>query len=195
MTARHLARSFTTSCQLGSSARSLLRTSIHLSCVPPGLLCFPCGRHLSTCFWSRWSDILCTWPSHCNRLCLSWTSIGSSPVSSRMSAFRRMSHRVTPTMSRRHLIWNVFSFLMSCWVTGHVSAPYKWTDITMVRNACTLVGQLRFRFLKISASISDTLCWPSRVSLLLLSPPLLSVPTHCPGRRRTPHPPALGLAV
>ena len=106
MKARHSARSFTTSCQLGSSARSLLRTSIHLSSVPPGLLCFPCGRHLSTCFWSRWSDILCTWPSHCNRLCLSWTSIGSSLVSSRMSAFRRMSHRVTPTMSRRHLIWN-----------------------------------------------------------------------------------------
>ena len=96
MKARHSALSFTASCQLGSSARSLLRTSIHLSCVPPGLLCFPCGRHLSTCFWSRWSDILCTWPSHCNRLCLSWTSIGSSPVSSRMSAFRRMSHRVTP---------------------------------------------------------------------------------------------------
>ena len=148
MKACHSAWSFTASCQLGSSARSLLRTSIHLSCVPPGLLCFPCGRHLSTCFWSRWSDILCTWPSHCNRLCLSWTSIGSSPVSSRMSAFRRMSHRVTPTISRKHLIWNVFSFLMSCWVTGYFSAPYKRTDITMVRNTCTLVGRLRFRFLK-----------------------------------------------
>ena len=149
MKAHHSARSFTTSCQLGSSARSLLRTSIHLSCVPPGFFAsLVDGISALASSWSRWSDILCTWPSHWNRLCLSWSSIGSSPVSSRMSAFRRMSHRVTPTMSRRHLIWNVFSFLMSCWVTGHVSAPYKRTDITMVRNTCTLVGQLRFWFLK-----------------------------------------------
>ena len=102
MKARHLAWSFKTSCQLGRSVRSLLRTSIR--CVPPGLLCFPCGQHLSTCFWSWWSGILCTLPSHCNCLRLSWTSTGSSPVSSRMSAFRLISYTVTPMMSQRLLI-------------------------------------------------------------------------------------------
>ena len=34
-------------------------------------------------------------------------------------------------MSRRHLIWKVFSLLMSCCITGQVSALYRKTDITI----------------------------------------------------------------
>ena len=33
-------------------------------------------------------------------------------------------------MSRRHLIWKVVNFLMSLFVTGQVSAPYRRIDIT-----------------------------------------------------------------
>ena len=56
---------------------------------------------------------------------LSCSLSGSSPVSSSMSTLCRISHRVTPTMSWRHLICKAFSLLMSCWVTVQVSAPYS----------------------------------------------------------------------
>ena len=82
--------------------------------------------------------------SHCRRLCLSWSSTGSSPVLSRISVFRSMFQQVTLRTSLKHLIWNVFSFRMSCLVTGQVSAPYKRTDITKVRKACILVVMLMF---------------------------------------------------
>ena len=130
MTARHFTRSFTTPCQLVTPTRSLLITSIHRSRVPPGLLLFPCGLHLRSCFWGRWSGIRCTWPSHCSNLCLSCSSTGNSPISFRMPTFRCMSHRVSPRMSLRHLIWKVFSLLRSCCVTGQVSAPHRRTDVT-----------------------------------------------------------------
>ena len=145
MKARHAALSFTTSCQLVSFVKSLLTTSTHLSGAPPGGLFFPRGRHFISCFWGRSSDILCTWPNHCNRFCLNCSSIGNSPVSSRISVFRRLSHKVIPRISRRHLMWKVFSFLISCCVAGHVSAPYRRIDITRVRNARSLVVLLRLR--------------------------------------------------
>ena len=121
--ARHALLSVTTSCQFVIPVRSLLMRSTHHKEVAPGFLLFPLGLHLSSCFCGRWSGILCRCPNHWSLFCLSCSSIGSSPVSSSMSTLRRLSHRVTPTMSWRHLIWNVFSLLMSCWVTDQVSAP------------------------------------------------------------------------
>ena len=106
-----------TSCQLAILVRSLLIRSTHHRDVPLGFLFFPLGLHLRSCFCGRWSGILCRCPNH-------WSLFNlSSPVSSNMSALHHLSHRVTPTMSWRHLIWNVFSLLMSCWVTtGQASA-------------------------------------------------------------------------
>ena len=113
----------TTSCQFAILVRSLLIRSTHRRDVPPGLLFFLLDPHLRSCFCGRWSGILCRCPNHRNLFCLSCSSTGSSPVAINMSALRHLSHRVTPTMSRSHLIWKVFSLLISCWVTGQVSAP------------------------------------------------------------------------
>ena len=105
-TARHFAWSFTTSCQLVTPTRSLLITSIHRGGVPPGLLLFPCGLHLRSCFWGRWSGIHCTWPSHCSRLCLSCSSTGNSPVSLRMSTCPRThTHTHTHKCTRGSYVW------------------------------------------------------------------------------------------
>ena len=40
----------TSSCQFGISARSMFSKLTHLNCVPSGVLLFPCGLHLITCF-------------------------------------------------------------------------------------------------------------------------------------------------
>ena len=61
-----------------------------------------------------------------------------------MSVFLRLHQKVTPTMSRRCLIWKVVNFPMSLLVTGQVSAPYNRTNITRVRNAHILVALKRF---------------------------------------------------
>ena len=55
--------SFAISCQLVIPTRSLLTMSIHRGKTPPGLLRFPCGLHLRSCFWGWWSGIRSTWPS------------------------------------------------------------------------------------------------------------------------------------
>ena len=47
------------------------------------------------------------------------------PVFSRMVVFHILSHKVTPRMSWRHLIWNICSFLRSSFDTFHVLAPYS----------------------------------------------------------------------
>ena len=65
------------------------------------------------------------------------------PVFCRMVVFCILSHKVTPRMSWRHLIWNVFSFLRSGFDTFQVSAPYSKTGITNVRKAHSLVSLLR----------------------------------------------------
>ena len=73
MKARHVARSFTTSCQLVSLdiRMSLFTRSIHLVEVLPCSLFFPLGLHFKSCFWGHSSYILFTWPNHCKRLFLS----------------------------------------------------------------------------------------------------------------------------
>ena len=114
--ARHLRRSLISSCQSFTPEWSLLTRSHHCSGAPPGGLLLPLGRHLSTCFWMRWSGILQTCSSHCRRLCLSSFSFGRFSV-----------------------------FSMSCCVTAQVSAPYKRSDITNTRKARILVAMLRFR--------------------------------------------------
>ena len=100
---RHTSLSVTTSCQFGIPRMSWLMRSTHRKQVPPGLLFFPLGLHLRSCLCGRWGGILCRCPNHWSLFSLSCSLIGSSPVSSSMSSLRRMSHRVTPTMSRRHL--------------------------------------------------------------------------------------------
>ena len=122
---------------LTSCTSSLLITSIHRSGVLPGLLFFPCGLHLRSCFWRGWSGIHCMWPSHCSRLCLNCSSTGNSPVSFRRSTFWC---RVSPRMSRRHLILKVFSLLMSCSITGQVSVYTTQKD----RLTLTLSRKLNF---------------------------------------------------
>ena len=112
--ALHSLLSITTSCQFAILVRSLLIRSTHRRDVPPGFLFFSFGLHLRSCFCGRWSGILCRCPNNWSLFSLSCSSTGSSPVSSSMSALRRLSHRVTLKMSRRHLIWKVFSLLMSC---------------------------------------------------------------------------------
>ena len=56
--ALHSLLSITTSCQLAILVRSLLIRSTHRRDVPPGLLFFPVGLHLRSCFCGRWSGIL-----------------------------------------------------------------------------------------------------------------------------------------
>ena len=88
--------------------------------------------------------------NQCSLFCLSWCSIGYSPVSLWMSGFQRLCQRVTPTMSRRYIIWEVVNFPMSFLVTGLVSAPYNRTNITRVWNTHILVALLRFWLRKTS---------------------------------------------
>ena len=85
----------------------------------------------------RRAGILQTCPNHCSLLCRNCSSIDSSPVISRMVLFRILSHKVTLRMSRRHLMWNVLSFLRSRLERFQVSAPYSKTGITSVRKART----------------------------------------------------------
>ena len=124
MKARHAALSFTTSCQLVSFVRSLLTTSTHLSGAPPGGLFFLRGRHFISCFWGRSSDILCTWPNHCNRFCLNCSSIGNSPVSSsgdththtdRHTHTHTHTHTDTHTHTHTHMYCKhvIYSYIMA----------------------------------------------------------------------------------
>ena len=102
--ARHPERSMINSCQSVTPERSLLTTSHHRSGAPPGGLLLPLGWHFNTCFWMQLSGILQICPRHCSRLCLSWSSTGSSPVLSRISVFRSMFQQVIPRTSLKHLI-------------------------------------------------------------------------------------------
>ena len=181
------------SCQSVTPERSLLTTSHHCSGAPPGGLLLPLGRHFNTCFWMRLSGILQICPSHCRRLCFSLSSTGSSPVLSRIPVFRSMFQRVTPRTSLNHLIWNVFSFRMSCWVTGQVSALYKRTDITKVRKARILVVMLMFLHRVPFFSTFDTLDQPSLASLRSPFSPCLTDPPHFQDRERTAPLPGFGL--
>ena len=80
----------------------------------------------------------------CKRLCLSWSSTGSTTVLLRTTVFCSMFQRLTPRMSLKHLIWQVFNFRVSCCVIAQVSAQYRRADITNVRNARILVAMLMF---------------------------------------------------
>ena len=141
---RHPGRSCISSCHLLTPERSLFTRSLHRSGAPPGGLLLPDGQYLISCFWMQWSGILQRCPSHCKRLCLSWSSTSSSPVLSRTTVFRSMFQRLTPRISLKHLIWKVYNFRVFCCVTAQVSAPYRRADITNVRNARILVTMLMF---------------------------------------------------
>ena len=94
--------------------------------------------------WVRLSCTLQICPSHCRCLCRNWSSTGSSLALSRITVFQSMSQRMTPRMSLKHYIWNVFNFWISCCVTAQVSAPYKRTDMTRVQKVHILVVILMF---------------------------------------------------
>ena len=140
----HALLSVTTSCHSGISVRSLLMTSTHHKQVLSASSFLSVCTATGNCFCGRWSGILCRCPNHWSLFSLSCSLIGSSLVSSSMLTLHRISHRVTPTMSQSLLIWNIFSLLMSCWVTVQVSAPYSSTNMTIAQNTCTLVLLLSF---------------------------------------------------
>ena len=89
---------------VGYPTWSLLTTTIQCSGVAPGLVLFPCGLHLRSCFWVRWLGIRCTWLSHCSRICFSCFSTGTSFTCFKTSSFLCLSHSVIPRMFHRHRI-------------------------------------------------------------------------------------------
>ena len=143
MTSLHFVRSWIASVQFPMPLRSSLTRSHQRRGAPPGGLFFPLGLLRTSCLWGRRAGILQTCPNHCSLLCRNCSSIDSSPVISRMVLFRILSHKVTLRMSRRHLMWNVLSFLRSRLERFQVSAPYSKTGITSVRKARSLVSLLR----------------------------------------------------
>ena len=86
-------------------------------------------------------------------------------------------------MFPRHLICKVFSLLMSCCVTGQVSAPYRRTYISVVRKTHILVALPRLWLLK-TFLLLGTLYQPSQASLQLLSLLWHSDPPHSQVRER-----------
>ena len=124
-------------------------TSIHRRGVPPGGFHFPWGLLFKICCCGRRVGILIRCPNHWSCFILSWSLTVASPHSSRTSVLWHQSYRVRPRRSCRCLIWKVVSFRMSFCITGHVSAPYRRTSITIVLKTCTLVALLRFWLLKI----------------------------------------------
>ena len=112
--ALHSLLSITISCQSAILIRSLLIRSTHCKDVPPGLLFFPLGLYLRSCFCGRWSGILCRCPNHWSLFSLNCSSILVAPQSPPICqhALHCLSHRVTTMMSRRHFIWKVFSLLI-----------------------------------------------------------------------------------
>lgn len=144
MSALRASLSCITSSQFGISARSLFSKATFRSCVPPGVLVFPSGLHLNTCFWMRCSGILCKWLTHSSLFSLSWCCtvcfqfpFGSLCLGSYAGGLDLHS------MSQGHLIWKVINFLMFFMVTGQVSARYNRVDIIRVWNIRILVCLLR----------------------------------------------------
>ena len=137
----HVAWSFTTSCQLVSLDRFLLMNEVH---PPQG------GVHLvvSSSLLAYTSRVASggghrTFSSHDQTT----ASVSSSAVllAVLQSPSRCRHSSLCPRMSRRHLMWKVLSFLMSCCVTGHASAPCRGIGITNVRRTRSLVVLLRLR--------------------------------------------------
>lgn len=82
-------------CQSVTPTRSLLTASRHHNGAPSGAL-LPLGQHFTVsgcdCHASTRYDPC----SHCSHLCLNWSSTGSSPILSRVTALQSMFQWVTP---------------------------------------------------------------------------------------------------
>ena len=94
-------------------------------------------RHRS-CFWGRWSDIRCTWPSHCSCLFLSCSSTGSSHTythtHTRMHA--RTPHTHTHTT---HTCANINIYTHTYTVCTHTYHSYVYIMYrTLISSKCTI---------------------------------------------------------